>query len=60
MVTGGKNIGNPASILDSQELKSLLDQLKDRFDFIILDAPPVTLYSDSINLCSNLSFLLIS
>ena len=52
VVTGGKDAGNPASILDSQELKSLLDQLKERFDFVILDAPPVTLYSDSISLCS--------
>jgi protein-tyrosine kinase len=52
VVTGGKNAGNSASILDSSELKPLLDQLKERFDFVILDAPPVTLYSDSISLCS--------
>ncbi|MDL1958254.1 MAG: CpsD/CapB family tyrosine-protein kinase [Deltaproteobacteria bacterium] len=52
VVTGGKNDGNSASILDSSELKPLLDQLKERFDFVILDAPPVTLYSDSISLCS--------
>jgi protein-tyrosine kinase len=53
VVTGGKNAGNSASILDSSELKPLLDRLKERFDFIILDAPPVILYSDSITLCSD-------
>lgn len=52
VVTSGKDVGHFTGILDSRELKSILDQLKERFDFIILDAPPVTLYSDSISLCS--------
>lgn len=52
VVTSGKDAGHPGSIFDSQALRLLLDQLKNRFDFVILDAPPVTLYPDSINLCS--------
>ena len=52
VVTSGRDAANPASIFDSQALNALLDQFKNRFDFIILDAPPVTLYPDSISLCS--------
>lgn len=52
LITSGNGAAHPASIFDSQELKPILDQFKNRFDFVILDAPPVTLYPDSINLCS--------
>lgn len=52
VVTSGKDAGHSASMFDSQALRPLLDQFKDHFDFVILDASPVTLYPDSISLCS--------
>jgi capsular exopolysaccharide synthesis family protein len=36
-----------ASLLYSSALSSLLERLRKEFDFIIIDSPPVTLYSDA-------------
>jgi len=53
VITSGSISRYPTSTFKCQGLRPIFDQLKDRFDFIILDAPPVTLYSDSITLCSD-------
>src|SRR5699024_12521409 len=34
-------ISNPAELLGSERLSQLLDFLREKYDFIILDAPPV-------------------
>ena len=38
---------NPADLLGSQKMKDLLAELKEKFDHIILDTPPVMPYADS-------------
>jgi capsular exopolysaccharide synthesis family protein len=53
VITSGRTSRPPSSTFRCQGLRLVFDQLKDRFDFIILDAPAVTLYSDSITLCSD-------
>jgi protein-tyrosine kinase len=53
VITSGRATRHPTSTFGCQGPRLVFDQLKDRFDFIILDAPPVTLYSDSITLCSD-------
>lgn len=53
VITSGSISRYPTSTFKCQGLRPIFDQLKDRFDFIILDAPAVTLYSDSITLCSD-------
>ncbi|MDF1573477.1 MAG: polysaccharide biosynthesis tyrosine autokinase [Bacteroidales bacterium] len=41
---------NPAELLETEEMEQLLLQLKQKYDFIILDTPPVALVSDSLSL----------
>ena len=38
---------NPAELLASKRMKSLLDELKENFDMVILDSPPVISVADS-------------
>jgi tyrosine-protein kinase Etk/Wzc len=38
---------NPAEMLDSQEMRTFLKKLRDQFDLIILDSPPVIAVTDS-------------
>lgn len=38
---------NPSELLASHEMKALLDQLRVRYDAIVIDAPPLLLVSDS-------------
>jgi capsular exopolysaccharide synthesis family protein len=39
---------NPQDLLGSQQMKSLLDGLRDKYDLIVLDAPPVLAVSDAL------------
>ena len=39
---------NPQDLLGSQQMKSLLDRLREKYDLIVLDAPPVLAVSDAL------------
>jgi capsular exopolysaccharide synthesis family protein len=43
---------NPSELLSSQRLRSVLGELSERADFIIMDSPPCLLYSDAFVLSS--------
>lgn len=38
---------NPAELLDSERMKNLLNDLRDQYDIILLDAPPVLAVTDA-------------
>jgi len=46
VLPAGKHPNNPAELLGSGRMKELLNKLKARFDFIIVDAPPVVPVTD--------------
>lgn len=46
-ITSGKIPFNPAEILSSEKIYNLLQELRNRFDYIILDSPPVLAVTDS-------------
>ena len=39
---------NPQDLLGSQHMKSLLEQMRSRYDLIVLDSPPILVVSDAI------------
>ena len=41
---------NPAEMIMSEGMKELIDELKKKYDYIILDTPPVGLVSDALEL----------
>ncbi|MDC3132114.1 polysaccharide biosynthesis tyrosine autokinase [Opitutae bacterium] len=47
--SGGK-AKNPTAILSDNKFESMLHQLRDRYDKIIIDSPPLAAVSDSLNL----------
>jgi len=47
ILTSGNIPPNPAEMLASKAMNSLLDVLKENFDYIILDTPPVQAITDS-------------
>lgn len=47
--TGGKS-KNPTQVLNSAQFESLLADLRDRYDRIIIDTPPLAAVSDALNL----------
>ena len=50
VITSGPIPPNPAELLLSESMKELLDDLKTKYDYIILDTPPVGLVSDALEL----------
>jgi capsular exopolysaccharide synthesis family protein len=47
VVTAGRPAAAPTSILGLPAVKAAIDQLRSRFDWVVLDGPPVTVYSDA-------------
>lgn len=47
VVTAGRPAGSPPAVLGLPALKAALEHLRARFDWVIIDGPPVTVYSDA-------------
>jgi len=46
-ITAGTIPPNPAEMLDSQEMRTFLKKMRDDYDLIILDSPPIIAVTDS-------------
>lgn len=44
---------NPSEIIDSDKIKGLIEEMKKRYDYIILDTPPVSLIADAQTLAKD-------
>ena len=47
LITSGQIPSNPAELLGSKSMEALLEELKGRYDIIILDTPPVLAVADA-------------
>lgn len=47
VITVGKNVVNPITLLESNKLKALIDELKEEYDYVIIDTPPLMACNDS-------------
>lgn len=47
VLLAGATPPNPVELLSSNQMKALLDQLSERYDYIICDAPPVSVVTDA-------------
>lgn len=46
ILAAGDDIENPAELLDSQRWRALIDEVRNRFSYIVLDATPVAAVAD--------------
>lgn len=51
LITAGDIPPNPAELLQSKRMKLLIEKMKSRYDFILLDSPPIQRVTDSLTLC---------
>lgn len=47
-LSSGHSVNNPAEMLASNSMNTLMAELKSRYDFIIIDTPPVNVVSDAL------------
>lgn len=50
---------NPSELLGSERMKNLLDQLRETFDYIIIDLPPVNIVSDAVSISGLISGMIV-
>ena len=50
VMPGGDKVPNPAELLGSQRMETLLEDLEAEFDYVIIDTAPVLLFSDAMSL----------
>ncbi|UAB81242.1 polysaccharide biosynthesis tyrosine autokinase [Marixanthomonas sp. SCSIO 43207] len=50
VITSGPIPPNPSELLMGEAMKDLMDELKESYDYIILDSPPLGLVADSLEL----------
>lgn len=50
VVCAGINVPNPAEILGSESMLDLLKEFEERFDYVIIDSPPINTVSDALSL----------
>ncbi len=46
ILTSGPIPPNPSELLDSKAMETMIDELKNRFDYIVFDTPPVLAVTD--------------
>lgn len=59
VLTSGEIPPNPSELLGSNRMKKLLNQLREVFDYIIIDLPPVNIVSDAISISSLISGMIV-
>lgn len=52
IITAGPQPPNPSELLGSENMAVLLDKLKEHYDLIIIDTPPINVVSDALVLTS--------
>ena len=50
VIPGARDVTNKMEIMDSEAMKALLDELKERADLVILDTPPSAMLADAMML----------
>lgn len=48
MITPGLNVVNPAILTQSEKAASLIKSLKEKYDYVFVDTPPVSVCNDSL------------
>lgn len=53
IIPSGIKVKNPSELYSSSAFKELLEELKEQYDYIILDTPPINIISDSLIVIQN-------
>lgn len=59
VITSGDIPPNPSELLGSERMEKILQQLKEMFDYIIIDLPPVNIVSDAVSISSLITGMIV-
>jgi len=52
IITSGRIVNNPSEIMGSKRMKNFIQDIKEKFDFVIFDSPPIASVTDAIILAN--------
>ena len=55
VLTGGPIPPNPSEMLGSERMKKMLSDLSSRYDYIIIDTPPINIVTDALTLSDSIA-----
>ncbi len=58
-ITSGSIPPNPAELLASDSMRALIEKLKDEYDYVLIDSPPVTVVTDAVALSGLVSGIIL-
>lgn len=53
IISSGRTPPNPSELLIGERFKLMLELLKERYDYIVLDSPPIGIVTDSLDISKN-------
>ena len=59
IITAGVPVDNPSDLLNNQSLENLFYVLKEKYDYIIIDTPPLGIIADYLAIVKNIDYTLI-
>ena len=59
VLTAGTQPADPSALLESEALGAMLDQLRERADIVLVDAPPVLPVSDAVSISSRVDGMVV-
>lgn len=58
MIYGRKAVSNPSALLSSPRMAGILDEVKDYYDYVIVDTPPSAMISDALVIADSMDAVL--
>lgn len=52
VLTSGRSMSNPSEVLSSKRVRDLIEKVRDEYDYVIVDTPPVGLVTDAAVIAS--------
>lgn len=59
LITSGEEAGNPSEMMASKGLKELLAEARGKYDFVLMDSPPLILVTDPVALATHVDATLL-
>ncbi|MGH4140371.1 polysaccharide biosynthesis tyrosine autokinase [Clostridium sp.] len=52
VLTAGRANYNPSELLSSQKMKTFINEMENKYDYVILDTPPIIAFTDALTLAT--------
>ena len=59
VLTSGVTVPNPSELLASKNFEELINTLSDRYDYIIIDTPPINIVSDALTIKNSIAGIML-